>query len=204
MATNMMNLMDEAVWRNYQNADFGYDEYYTIGKEYAVLDLKKTQLAAIHIMDCLRYMGAGKRIIFSDRGRLLIKGCKTYVELDAEKKGLWFYVDNSSGYLNKTGHFAMPANVEIHTDGYMKPTMNYLADPYETPFASSEELMHLLEMEKRMGLKTEYEYPSSQELMDLDKRDELQAKRLFVMMYKDITDELVEEYGEEKVFGPNK
>ena len=55
-----------------------------------------------------------------------------------------------------------------------------------------------------MGLKTEYEYPSWQELMDLEKRDELQAKRLFVMMYKDITDELVEKYGEERVFGPNK
>lgn len=204
MAKNMMDLMEEAVWRNAQNADLGYDEYYTFGKKYAVLDLKEAQLAAIHIIDCLRYMGAGERIIFSDRGRLLIKGCKTYVELDAEKKGLWFYVDNSSGYLSKTGRFLVPANGEIYTDGYMKPTMHYLRDPYETPFASSEELMHLLEMEKRMGLKTEYEYPSWQELMDLEKRDELQAKRLFVMMYKDITDELVEKYGEERVFGPDK
>ena len=64
--------------------------------------------------------------------------------------------------------------------------------------------MHLLEMEKRMGLKTEYEYPSYKELLDLDKRDELQAKRLFVMMYKDVTDRLVEKYGEERVFGPDK
>ena len=204
MATNMMDLMEEAVWRNFKNVDLGYDEYYTFGKKYAVLDLKEAQLAAIHIINCLRYMGAGERIIFSDRGRLLIKGCKTYVELDAEKKGLWFYVDNSSGYLKKTGNFVVPANGEIYTDGYIKPTMHYLCDPYETPFASSEELMHLLEMEKRMGLKTEYEYPSWQELLDLDKRDELQAKRLFVMMYKDITDELVEKYGEERVFGPDK
>ena len=37
MATNMMDLMNEAVWRNKQNADFGYDEYYTIGKKDAVL-----------------------------------------------------------------------------------------------------------------------------------------------------------------------
>lgn len=204
MAKNMMDLMEEAVWRNSQKADLGYDEYYTFGKKYAVLDLEKTQLAAIHIVDCLRYMGAGERIIFSDRGRLLIKGCKTYVELDAEKKGLWFYVDNSSGYLNKTGNFAVPLNGEIRTDGYMKPTMHYLCDPYETPFASPEELMHLLEMEKRMGLKAEYEYPSYKELLDLDKRDELQAKRLFVMMYKDVTDRLVEKYGEERVFGPDK
>ena len=204
MATNMMDLIEEAVWRNYQNANLGYDEYYTIGKKYAVLDLEKAQLAAIHIIDCLRYMGAGERIIFSDRGRLLIKECKTYVELDADKKGLWFYVDNSSGYLNRTGKFAIPANGEIYTDGYMKPTMHYLCDPYETSFASPEELMHLLEMEKRMGLKTEYEYPSCKELMDLDKRDELQAKRLFVMMYKDVTDRLVEKYGEERVFGPDK
>lgn len=41
MATNMMDLMEEAVWRNYRNADFGYDEYYTIGKKYAVLDLER-------------------------------------------------------------------------------------------------------------------------------------------------------------------
>lgn len=49
MATNMMDLMEEAVWRNFKNADLGYDEYYTFGEKYAVLDLKEAQLAAIHI-----------------------------------------------------------------------------------------------------------------------------------------------------------